>query len=73
MLDLTVCPEPRCSSPAQICDRSTLQSTDGPVEHAHLRCLNRHYFLLPVEMLASPHAVDAPDVAADALPPPRSD
>jgi hypothetical protein len=73
MLDLTVCPKPSCSSPAEIFDRSALQSTDGPIEHVHIRCLNRHHFLLPVEMLASPHAVDVPDPAADALPSPRSD
>jgi hypothetical protein len=58
MLDLTVCPEPRCSSPAQIVDRSALQSTDGPVEHVRTRCLNRHSFLLPVEMVTSPVFVD---------------
>jgi len=70
MLDLTVCPDPACSSPAQIFDRSAVQSTDGSIEHVRTRCLNRHYFLLPVEMLTSPHAVDVPEVAADALPPP---
>jgi hypothetical protein len=53
MLDLTVCPEPSCSSAAQIFDRSALQSTDGPIEHVRIRCLNRHRFLLPVEMLAA--------------------
>jgi hypothetical protein len=68
MLDLTACPEPSCSSPAQIFDRSALQSTDGPIEHVRIRCLNWHNFLLPVEMLTSPHAVDVPEVAADALP-----
>ena len=73
MLDLTACPEPTCSSPAEIFDRSALQSTDGPIEHVRIGCLNRHYFLLPVEMLTSPHAAGAPDVAADALPSPPSD
>ena len=73
MLDLTVCPEPSCSSAAQIFDRSVLQSTDGPIEHVRIQCLNRHHFLLPVEMLTSRHAVDVPDVAANALPSPPSD
>jgi hypothetical protein len=65
MLDLTVCPEPGCSSPAQVLDRSALQSTDGPIEHVRILCLNRHHFLLPVEMLTSPHPAGRPDVAAD--------
>ena len=73
MLDLTACPEPSCSSPAQIVDRSAWQSTDGPIEHVRIQCLNRHHFLLPVEMLTSPHAVDVPIVAADVLPSPPGD
>jgi hypothetical protein len=73
MLDLTVCPEPSCSSAAQIVDRSALQSTDGPIEHVRIRCLNRHHFLLPVEMLTSPHPADVPDVVAATLPSPPGD
>lgn len=64
MLDLTVCPEPGCPSPAQIVDRSVWESTDGPIEHVRIRCLNRHHFLLPVEMMTSPHAADHPHRAA---------
>ena len=33
--ELTACPE--CSGPAQLTDRALLDSTDGPVEHAHIR------------------------------------
>jgi hypothetical protein len=73
VLDLTVCPEPSCSSPAYIVDRSAMESTDGPIEHARTRCLNRHHFLLPVERLTSLHAADVPDAAADALPSPSAD
>jgi len=73
MLDLTVCPEQGCSSAAQIFDRSAWESTDGPIEHVRIRCLNQHHFLLPVAMLTSPHAVDVPDLAADALPSPPGD
>jgi hypothetical protein len=63
MLDLTVCPEAGCSSPAEIFDRSALPSTDGPIDHVRIRCLNRHHFLLDVR-----------DVVADALPsPPATD
>jgi len=66
MLDLTSCPEPGCTSAAQIVDRSTLESTDGPIEHARVRCLNRHQFLLPVGMLTSPQAVGGAQAAARA-------
>ena len=73
MLDLTVCPEAGCSSPAEIFDREALQSTDGPTDHVRTRCLNQHHFLLPAERLISLHPVDVRDVAADALPSPHSD
>ena len=73
MLDLTVCPEPRCSSPAEIYDRSALRSTDGPIEHVRIRCLNRHHFLLPAERLTSAHHTGVPEVAAEPLPPAQSD
>ena len=50
-MDLTRCPE--CWAPAEIVDRDVLQSTDGPIEHARVRCLERHVFFLPVERLCS--------------------
>ena len=68
MLDLTVCPEPGCICPAQIFDRSVLRSTDGPVEHVRVRCLNHHFFLLPVGKLTSRRLAEVPEVAADAFP-----
>jgi hypothetical protein len=73
MLDLTLCPEEGCSSPAEIFDRSALQSTDGPTEHVRTRCLNRHHFLLPADRLISADPVDVLDVAAEALPSPLGD
>ncbi|HEX8518157.1 MAG TPA: hypothetical protein VF667_01025 [Pseudonocardia sp.] len=48
-LDLVVCPE--CAAPAEVVDRFALPSTDGPVEHVKIRCLVRHWFLLPVAAL----------------------
>jgi hypothetical protein len=54
MLSLTACPEPGCDAPAEIVDRVTLPSTDQPVEHARIRCVRRHWFLLPLSMLRSP-------------------
>jgi hypothetical protein len=44
-LDLVVCPE--CGAPAEVEWRQMAQSTDGPVEHMKIRCLHRHWFLLP--------------------------
>jgi hypothetical protein len=54
MLSLTTCPEPGCAAPAEIVDRFTLPSTDAPIEHAKVRCSQRHWFALPVSMLRSP-------------------
>lgn len=49
-MDLTTCPE--CGCPADVVWRDVLESTDGPIEHARIRCLQGHWFLLPVERLA---------------------
>ena len=54
MMELTSCPE--CGALAEIVDRDVLESTDGPVEHARVRCLTRHVFLLPTASLARPPA-----------------
>ena len=48
-MDMTSCPE--CGSLAEIEWRAVLDSTDGPVEHARVRCVRRHWFLLPVATL----------------------
>jgi hypothetical protein len=49
MWDTTVCPE--CGELAEVEWRDVLESTDGPVEHAKVRCVRRHWFLLPVASL----------------------
>ena len=48
-LDLVVCPD--CAAPAEVVDRFTMPSTDGPVEHVKVACLARHWFLLPAASL----------------------
>ncbi len=48
-MDLTVCPE--CDELAEVQWRAVMESTDGPVEHAKVMCVRRHWFLLPVSHL----------------------
>jgi hypothetical protein len=49
-MDMTLCPE--CDEPARVLWRAVLESTDGPIEHAKVRCSRGHWFLLPVASLA---------------------
>lgn len=51
-MDMTSCPE--CGAVAEVQWRDVLESTDGPVEHAKVLCLQRHWFLLPVASLVRP-------------------
>ncbi|WP_299519698.1 hypothetical protein [uncultured Serinicoccus sp.] len=53
-MDTTSCPE--CGAVAEVQWRDVLESTDGPVEHAKVLCLHRHWFLLPVASLVRPPA-----------------
>ncbi|HZO28349.1 MAG TPA: hypothetical protein VFH48_20420 [Chloroflexota bacterium] len=48
--DVVTCPE--CEQPAAVERRAQLDSTDGPVEHLKIRCLDRHSLFLPAYMLA---------------------
>jgi hypothetical protein len=57
-LDLVVCPE--CAAPAEVVDRFALPGTHGPVEHVKVRCLHRHWFLLPATSLPTVRALDDP-------------
>jgi hypothetical protein len=53
-IQTTTCPE--CGVPAGVQWRTVLESTDGPIEHARVRCAAGHHFLLPVAHLAATHA-----------------
>ncbi len=46
-LELVSCPE--CGLAAEVTRRDWLGSTAGPVEHVHIRCVQRHWFLMPAE------------------------
>jgi hypothetical protein len=39
---------PQCGRIAEVVDRDVWPSTDGPVEHVHVRCIARHRFVMPV-------------------------
>ncbi len=49
MLTLISCPE--CGVPAEITDRFSLPSTDGPVDHVTVTCARRHHFRMPSDSL----------------------
>ena len=53
-LDLVACPA--CAAPAEVVERYVLESTDGPIEHATVRCSERHRFTVLVERLVTPRA-----------------
>jgi hypothetical protein len=50
-VQLTCCPE--CDGIAEVEYRTVLESTSGPVEHVKIRCINRHWFKMPVSYLDS--------------------
>jgi len=58
--EIIACPEPGCLAPAEVLDRFTLASTDGPVAHVRTMCLAGHGFTPPVDTLAGWPADRAP-------------
>jgi hypothetical protein len=48
-MDVVDCPE--CGLPAEVLDRFTLESTDGPVEMIKIRCVKGSPFLMPTASL----------------------
>jgi hypothetical protein len=48
-LDIAACPE--CSMTAALHEWDQIESTDGPVGHVRVTCVNRHWFLMPVDRL----------------------
>lgn len=51
MLTVISCPE--CEIPAEVTDRFSLTSTDGPVDCVAISCLAGHHFRMPSEMLSA--------------------
>ena len=48
---LTVIPCPDCGVPAEVTERFSLPSTDGPVRHVALSCAAGHHFRMAVDRL----------------------
>ena len=44
-LELVPCPE--CGRPAEVVDRVTLFSTDGPIDYVKTRCITGRWFTTP--------------------------
>jgi hypothetical protein len=63
---LTLVPCPDCGVPAEVTERFSLASTDGPVLHVALRCAAGHHFRMPVDGLSAQAQVQlaAPETGA---------
>jgi hypothetical protein len=48
-MQIVACPDPACAVPAEVLDRWSWASTDGPLEHIRVQCVNRHVFTVPVQ------------------------
>jgi len=46
----------RCGLPAEVEERYTTRSTDGPLESARIRCPRGHWFNGPIESLSAPES-----------------
>ncbi len=53
----------RCGLPAEVEDRYTVRSSDGPMESAKIRCPRGHWFNGPVDSLTLPEQIHGRDDA----------
>jgi len=56
----TVIPCPDCGVPAEITERFSLPSTDGPVDHIVVRCAADHCFRMAADRLPAHHHQQQP-------------
>jgi len=60
MLTVISCPE--CGVPAEITDRFSLPSTDGPVAHVATSCASGHHLRMPTDMLTGRPRTSVPAI-----------
>ena len=65
---LTVIPCPECGVPAEITDRFSLPSTDGPVAHVATSCAAGHHFRMPADMLTGRPRTSVPAITRATSP-----
>lgn len=58
-MEITSCPDDACRAPAEVVDRWTWASTDGPLEHVRTLCARGHGYTTPVEPLGLDQALAA--------------
>jgi hypothetical protein len=49
VIALTSCPD--CRAPAEITERFSLPSTDGPIKHVAVSCAAGHHYRMPADRL----------------------
>ena len=54
---------PSCHEPAEILDRFSLETTDGPMRHLKIRCTGGHWYTLPADRVQA-YGSTAIDLAA---------
>ena len=59
----------RCGLPAEVEARYTVDSTDGPLDSAKIRCPRGHWFSGPIESLTVPEQLAVTVVSTGLLPP----
>ena len=69
-MSITSCPG--CGAPAEITERFTLASTDGPVAHVAVCCAGGHHYRMAADRLpADPSRPPAPSPPVPRPPVPR--
>ena len=53
-MTLIACPDPECGATAEIDGQYPASSTAGPLAHVRTRCVRRHVFVLPAELVGVP-------------------
>jgi hypothetical protein len=64
--DIVACPG--CSTTAAMQWGDRLESTDGPVDHVRITCVNRHWFLMPADAFPPGRGIALPARREHGLP-----